>query len=589
MWWRFWRRRRTKAPQGDIIRSDAAPPPVTASPTEGRIGPSKLVGAYGWLIDAASAQSLDEAVDQGDGVAIAISASGGFASWGQWEFAAPGVSLQGAQKFRIRAFCSVSGGRWQAILCQAGAVVRDLGMASHQRVGAYEVLEWYWDATEVTGVSNVQIRLLPQRDRADGYYSLDAVEWAYSASGAKPEPPTVPQPVEPGQGVTTGELPLPVRTLRAATLDELLRLLASAQPGDHIVLADGTYRPSGGRLQISCVGSADAPIVIRAQNILGAKLPLGFQFAPASKYCWLWGIDFKDAQNSVLSGRGHVVRRCRIWPLPDFTADVRGILVENGSDCRVDYSEIRLYTLAELASLFPGRDWNQGVTYSGISGNTSYAGNNRFDRLTVERCLFKGGIDRPNEYSRPSTSLFSNHGGIQEDMTQNYRHEWTVRLCRVESESGTNILNHNNSGNLFDRVHVVGHGRGVVKFRYTGYCKMDRCRLENCETEIMGGHHVIENSVITGGAWRIFAGTYAWNDASNAALNGYPQAYQVRLSRCAGSVIVGDNWGAAHTFAADGTKIEAHRSGTVTLVSGKQTNTTQPSSTNVPDLAAITI
>ena len=57
-----------------------------------------------------------------------------------------------------------------------------------------------------------------------------------------------------------------------ADADELLAAIASAAPGDEIVLADGTYTLSGA----SCAaqGTADAPIVVRAATPYGAVVEL---------------------------------------------------------------------------------------------------------------------------------------------------------------------------------------------------------------------------------------------------------------------------------------------------------------------------
>lgn len=554
----LFRRRRT-------INPPAPPPP---GPTGMRFTPEARTYHSNWPVDVVKVREMDGTVDRQPLV---------LPMWVRFSFPDPPRDLVGEQIFRVAARTTTAVASRPQIVAkvyEAPPVNRRAVLSSFELTSTMTYYTWTWDASLLFDQTGKNLELVLEITGGNPTeIELDVIEaWL--------------QLVPEGTGGAGSELPQPLRVLQPTSTYEFSQMLSSAQPGDHIVLADGTYN-LGGQMQLTRSGTAQNPIVIRAQNVLGAKLPGGFNYGIGTAHVWLWGLDFKDARNNLLRGSHHVIRRCRLWPLPNFTADSRAVVPSNGQDCRIDYCEIRLHTLAEVAAQFPGQDWNEGVTYSGISGNTSYAGGNRFDRLIMERCLFKGGINRPNAYARPSTSFMSNHGGIAEDINQGHRHGWIVRLCRVESESGTNIMNHNNSGNQFDRVHVIGNGNGVMKLRYSGWCAIRRCRFENIDTELMGGYHVIENSLITGGGWRVFAGTCAWNDTS--ALDKFPQAYQMRLSRCAGAVTVGHNWGAAHTFPADGTRIEAHKSGSVTLVSGRHTNTVQTPTTDVPDLEPITL
>jgi len=500
---------------------------------------------------------------------VSHGSANGDSVWFRAAFDGNPTPLLGEQKIVVRVFSSFATGSI-AVSIYEGATLKQQLPTQAVPAGT-SVKVFTWDASLISDPSQVHVQLHLIDNVAGAYYTIYGLAWdRRTASG--------------GGGGPGPELPTPLRTVDVSNMSQLTAALASALPGDHIVLADGTYDP-GSRLQLTVSGTPANPIVIRAQNVLGAKLPRGFEFAAGTAHVWLWGLDFKDAYTSFLRGNNNVVRRCRIWPRPNFTGDVTGIDVSTGADCRIDYSTIRLYTLSEIANLWPRQDWTDGRLYTGIRAHPSDAAGNRFDRLIVERCHLSGGIDRQNAYSRPYTSLFSNHGGFAEDVQQNKRHEWVMRLCRVDSESGTNIVNHNNSGNVFDRVHIVGNGKGIAKFRYSGWCTMTRCRLESAEFEVMGGYHVIENSVAT--RWSIFAGTCAWNDVSDG--DKYPAAKSVRLSRCAGTVRVGAKYSASHTFLADGTLIEAHRSGTIELVPGYHTNTQQTGTTSVPDLQPITV
>ncbi len=72
-----------------------------------------------------------------------------------------------------------------------------------------------------------------------------------------------------GGGTTGGgSLPTPQRTVNVSSNSQLSAALSSAQPGDHIVLADGSY----GGSTITKSGTGAKPIVIRSANLHGAKI-----------------------------------------------------------------------------------------------------------------------------------------------------------------------------------------------------------------------------------------------------------------------------------------------------------------------------
>ncbi|HEX6012217.1 MAG TPA: chondroitinase-B domain-containing protein [Geminicoccaceae bacterium] len=63
--------------------------------------------------------------------------------------------------------------------------------------------------------------------------------------------------------------PAPLREVAVTTGQALAKALQEARPGDHIVLADGSY---DGAFTLVASGKQDAPIVLRAQNQHGATL-----------------------------------------------------------------------------------------------------------------------------------------------------------------------------------------------------------------------------------------------------------------------------------------------------------------------------
>ncbi len=116
-----------------------------------------------------------------------------------------------------------------------------------------------------------------------------------SASGGATTAAGVPSP---GNGVlgftlppdSAADEPLPAcgREVAVSSQETLEAALLAAQPGDCIVLADGNYEAPG----ITVTGSAEAPIVIRSQNPLGAVFNDGQLEVSASSYLVFDGLTF---------------------------------------------------------------------------------------------------------------------------------------------------------------------------------------------------------------------------------------------------------------------------------------------------------
>ena len=89
-----------------------------------------------------------------------------------------------------------------------------------------------------------------------------------------------------------------------------------AIPGDIVTLQDGTYNAVGS-IKVGCVGTEERPIVIRAQNPLGAKLTGTFSMTLNKKqYITFEGLDINVAANSTifkLEGCNNIrITRCNI-------------------------------------------------------------------------------------------------------------------------------------------------------------------------------------------------------------------------------------------------------------------------------------
>lgn len=116
-----------------------------------------------------------------------------------------------------------------------------------------------------------------------------------------------------------------------ATPGELLAAVAAAQPGDRIVLADGTYALTA-NVSCSANGTAQSPIAVVAKNPLGAKITFdaleGFKVSGA--YWRFEGLDVKGvcADDSNCEHAFHVTGAAdffslRLSRIVDFNAQIK--------------------------------------------------------------------------------------------------------------------------------------------------------------------------------------------------------------------------------------------------------------------------
>lgn len=90
--------------------------------------------------------------------------------------------------------------------------------------------------------------------------------------------------------------------------DQLDHALANAQPGDEIILADGNYAAPHA---ITRGGTASAPIIIRAANLLGARVTSG-QINVDASWITLHGIDHVGS-DGVRIGQNAAADDVKIW------------------------------------------------------------------------------------------------------------------------------------------------------------------------------------------------------------------------------------------------------------------------------------
>ncbi len=221
--------------------------------------------------------------------------------------------------------------------------------------------------------------------------------------------------------------PQAVRQVPVADTKGLLQAIRSAEPGDVITLAPGTYRIKERTIGVSKAGTAQNPIQVRAQELGEAKIELdsleGFLInAPF----WVFeNLDIKGVCSShsycehafhvVGKGRGFVLRNSR---LHEFNAMIKA----NGLDSRDG-----------------GRDWPDGAL---IEGNSFYNSSIRQTRSPVV----------------PVDAVGTNNWTIRENFFADYS------KGRGDKISTAAFIKGNSSGGVFENNLVVGeysHSGGI--------------------------------------------------------------------------------------------------------------------------------
>jgi len=114
-------------------------------------------------------------------------------------------------------------------------------------------------------------------------------------------------------------IPEPVRTINVSNDSQLKQALASAKPGDHLVLEDGDY---SGSFELKANGTKGRPIVVRARNLLKARFTSVSAVAKHGKAALkmlagdhniLWGMDIDPERFGLVATKGDYCKilRCR--------------------------------------------------------------------------------------------------------------------------------------------------------------------------------------------------------------------------------------------------------------------------------------
>lgn len=280
--------------------------------------------------------------------------------------------------------------------------------------------------------------------------------------------------------VVAGQWPLPAeatslptagRTISVSTQTAFAAALSDAQPGDQIVLANGSYTGPG---NFDRDGTADRPIVIRSANLLGATLAAN-SLHPRGAHQIFHGLRFTSP--TMMVGNGREARHTKLWRCR-FTGDgssTTSIFVRtyNSKDLDVAYCEWTNHA-------------GRGISIIPEAGTL---------RATVRRCLFHNQpLARQNATeaiqlsfaNRASLRTLTDSGIVIE---QCRFHEWNnddevisiktsgvlLRQLSIESCNG-NVNVRNGRFNMLEAV-WIRNGRGITLT--DGGNKALGCRIEN--------------------------------------------------------------------------------------------------------------
>jgi poly(beta-D-mannuronate) lyase len=161
-----------------------------------------------------------------------------------------------------------------------------------------------------------------------------------AGSGGSTGTPDTSPPANPGDAgpmaepEPTEDLPACKKTVMVTSTATLTSAIEAAMPGDCIVMADGNYVVP----TITKMGTAEAPIVIKAQNTLKAVMNTGALNIAGSAYVVVQGLTYTSGTPAKVSDCDHCrVSRCR-FQLQDGSFDTLSVTGKS-VHTRIDHND----------------------------------------------------------------------------------------------------------------------------------------------------------------------------------------------------------------------------------------------------------
>ena len=201
------------------------------------------------------------------------------------------------------------------------------------------------------------------------------------------------------------------RTINVSNSSELTSALGSAQPGDHIVLASGTY----GGFSVGRSGTAANPIVVRAASLLTVRITGGVSVS--GNHVWIQGLSFQGgaARLSVSGSNGFVVaNRFEGW-----TTNAPALFPGAGGNLTVAYNEFTNPAPFDVSSSYPLR---MGIrsSHRGDAHRGAHVHHNYFHNFPDKPAGYHSGQSDAIEVCYTGSDLTSNWL-IEYNLIENHR------------------------------------------------------------------------------------------------------------------------------------------------------------------------
>ena len=270
----------------------------------------------------------------------------------------------------------------------------------------------------------------------------------------------------------TDEPPIPLRAVPVHKPQRLARALDSARPGDHIVLADGTYP---GSYALAQAGTAGAPILVRAANrhqaVIAGTLTL------AGAHTWAHELAFAGDQVGVLP-RADDTTVTRCW----FTG-ARGVKVTTQQRVRIGHNQ---FTGGPVAGLAEGHH-----IYFKIAG-----GNNvrRPEGCRVYRNHFlsPNGTGADGEFHH---IYVGDAGGLSNTPSLT---DWICEYNLIQDSVRRRGI-YTKRGGTVRFNHIIGKGRGTTGIRHGGRGALWGNRFDGVNVCVVNGpDHDVRGNYVRG-------------------------------------------------------------------------------------------
>lgn len=248
-------------------------------------------------------------------------------------------------------------------------------------------------------------------------------------------------------------IPAASRTVRVTSLSGLTNALASAQPGDHIVMANNTYTTTG-RITLRARGTFDAPIVVTAESVGGVTIGGDGGFlVDDSSYLIIRGFVFRHGTEGDLGMEidtsDHIRISRNLFALRNSSA-AKWLLVDGGSKVRIDHNRFENKTTTS-SLLLVDPDANEALaTYTLIDHNyfraVSTPDNNTGEAVRIG----DSGAQNQSGYAVVQYNLFEDCDGDAE-VISNKSSDNLYRHNTFRSNRGSLVLRHG------DRARVEGN------------------------------------------------------------------------------------------------------------------------------------